>query len=51
MLFRSGRQQAKRPHYSKLSKDSIEANGFTRLPSWQDATRRYLAELKKEGEL
>lgn len=47
----AGRQQAKRPHYSKLSKDSIEANGFTRLPSWQDATRRYLAELKKEGEL
>lgn len=47
----AGRQQAKRPHYSKLSKDSIEANGFTRLPSWQDATRRYLVELKKEGEL
>lgn len=47
----AGRPQAKRPHYSKLSKDSIEDNGFTRLPSWQDATERYIAELKKEGEL
>lgn len=47
----AGRPQAKRPHYSKLSKDSIERNGFTGLPSWQDATKRYIDELKKEGEL
>lgn len=47
----AGKSQAKRPHYSKLSKDSIENNGFDRLPSWQDATRRYIDELKKEGEL
>lgn len=47
----AGHPQAKRPHYSKLSKDVIEKNGFTRLPSWQDATGRYIAELKKEGEL
>lgn len=47
----AGKPQAKRPHYSKLSKDGIERNGFTRLPSWQDATKRYIAELKKEGEL
>lgn len=47
----AGRPQAKRPHYSKLSKGSIEHNGFTRLPSWQDATKRYIDELKKEGEL
>lgn len=46
-----GRPQAKRPHYSKLSKDSIEENSFVRLPSWQDATQRYIAELKKEQEL
>lgn len=47
----AGRPQAKRPHYSKLSKKVIEKNGFTRLPSWQDATRRYIAELEKEGEI
>ena len=47
----AGRPQAKRPHYSKLSKKVLEENGFTRLPSWQDATRRYIAELEKEGEI
>lgn len=47
----AGRPQAKRPHYSKLSKACIENNGFRRLPSWQDATKRYVAELKQEGEL
>ncbi len=47
----AGRPQAKRPHYSKLSKKVIEKNGFTRLPSWQDAARRYIAELEKEGEI
>lgn len=47
----AGRSQAKRPHYSKLSKACIENNGFRRLPSWQDATKRYIAELKQEGEL
>lgn len=47
----AGHPQAKRPHYSKLNKDCIEQNGFVRLPSWQDATKRYIAELKKEGEL
>lgn len=47
----AGRPQAKRPHYSKLSKDCIENNGFMRLPNWQNAVERYIAELKKEGEL
>lgn len=47
----AGKPQAKRPHYSKLSKESIEQNGFERLPIWQDAVKRYIAELKKEGEL
>lgn len=47
----AGRPQVKRPHYSKLNKDCIERNGFRRLPSWQDATKRYIAELKQEGEL
>lgn len=47
----AGRPQAKRPHYSKLDKKKIEQNGFERLPSWQDAVKRYITELKKEGEL
>lgn len=47
----AGKPQAKRPKFSKLSKDCIEQNGFERLPSWQDATKRYIAELKKEGDL
>lgn len=47
----AGHPQAKRPHYSKLSKASIENNGFARLPNWQNAVERYIDELKKEGEL
>lgn len=47
----AGKPQAKRPKFSKLSKDSIEQNGFERLPAWQDAVKHYIAELKKEGEL
>lgn len=37
--------QAYRPRNSKLSKDKLEGNGFDRLPSWQDATKRYSEEL------
>lgn len=47
----AGHPQAKRPHYSRLGKDSIEKNGFDKLPTWQDATKRYIDELRKEGEL
>ncbi|MBQ8891811.1 MAG: dTDP-4-dehydrorhamnose reductase [Bacilli bacterium] len=44
--------QAYRPRNSKLSKDKLEANGFDRLPSWEDATNRYIKELnEKEGKL
>lgn len=34
--------KAKRPHNSRMSKDKLEANGFDRLPAWQDALNRYL---------
>ena len=34
--------KAKRPHNSRLNKDKLEANGFDRLPTWQDALNRYL---------
>ncbi len=37
---------AYRPRNSKLDKSKLEENGFERLPSWQDATKRYSKELK-----
>ena len=38
---------ARRPFNSRLSKKSLDEAGFNRLPTWQDAVKRYLAELKK----
>ena len=40
-------QKAYRPRNSKLSKKSLDENGFDRLPSWEDAVERYSKELKK----
>ena len=37
--------KAARPMNSRLSKDKLEENGFSRLPSWQSAVERYLQEL------
>lgn len=37
--------KAKRPMNSRISKDKLEQNGFTRLPAWQDAVARYLKEI------
>ena len=34
--------KAKRPNNSRMSKVKLEENGFERLPSWQDALKRYL---------
>lgn len=42
--------QADRPLNSRMSKRSLDEAGFKRLPSWQDATKRYIEELKKKGE-
>ena len=39
--------QAKRPYNSRMNKDKLDAMGFQRLPSWQDALGRYLKELEK----
>ena len=38
--------KAKRPFNSRMSKASLDAAGFQRMPSWQDALARYLKELK-----
>ena len=40
---------AKRPKNSRMSKDKLEANGFERLPAWQDALSRYLGALGKKA--
>ena len=37
---------ARRPFNSRLSKKSLDEAGFDRLPTWQNALERYLAELK-----
>ncbi|MBQ5952218.1 MAG: dTDP-4-dehydrorhamnose reductase [Lachnospiraceae bacterium] len=37
---------AKRPHNSRMSKEKLTANGFDRLPPWQDALGRFLEELE-----
>lgn len=34
--------KAKRPYNSRMNKDKLDANGFKRLPVWQDALARYL---------
>ena len=41
----TGSKQAYRPRNSKLSKASLDAAGFERLPSWENATERYCEEL------
>ncbi len=39
-----GLSKAVRPHNSRLDKSKLTENGFTPLPLWQDAVRRYLLE-------
>lgn len=39
--------KAKRPSNSRMNKDKLDANGFERLPSWQDALKRYIAALNE----
>lgn len=36
---------ATRPHNSRLSKDCLAENGFSRLPDWKDALLRYAEEV------
>lgn len=37
--------KAKRPHNSRMSQNEVVKNGFTPLPTWQDALSRYLKEI------
>lgn len=38
--------KAKRPSNSRMNKDKLTENGFSKLPPWQDALERYLKELQ-----
>lgn len=40
-----GASKAARPFNSRLDKSKLAENGFTPLPSWQDALERYLGEI------
>lgn len=42
-----GISKAARPFNSRLDKDKLKENGFTPLPTWQDALSRYLKEIEK----
>lgn len=42
--------KAKRPSNSRMSKEKLIANGFRKLPSWQDATARYVKLLMEQQE-
>ena len=44
-----GVSKAKRPFNSRLDKSKLVENGFTQLPTWQDAVSRYLKELDIES--
>lgn len=44
-----GLSKARRPFNSRLDKSKLVASGFTPLPSWQDALKRYLAELNENA--
>ena len=41
-----GISKAKRPFNSRLDKSKLIENGFTPLPTWQDALHRYLREIE-----
>ena len=41
-----GLSKAARPYNSRLSKEKLVRNGFTPLPDWKDALKRYLEEAK-----
>jgi len=42
-----GLSKAARPFNSRLDKTKLAENGFTPLPTWQDALRRYLKEIEE----
>ena len=43
-----GESIAKRPYNSRLDKSKLIQNGFTPLPTWNDAVERYIGELNEK---
>ncbi len=43
--------KAARPSNSRMSKKQLDRNGFDRLPTWEDALKRYLAEISLQDQL
>ena len=41
----AGKTVAKRPFNSRLDKSKLIENGFTPLPTWQDATKRFISSM------
>ncbi|MCI8691494.1 MAG: dTDP-4-dehydrorhamnose reductase [Lachnospiraceae bacterium] len=41
--------KAKRPANSRMDNGRLEESGFERLPSWQDALKRYVTQLREEN--
>ena len=39
--------KAPRPHNSRMDTSKLIKNGFSDLPDWEDALRRYLKELSE----
>lgn len=39
--------KAKRPSNSRMDKSKLDANGFKRMPAWQDALKRYLEVIRQ----
>ena len=48
ILTKDYKTTATRPLNSRLSKDRLDEEGLDRLPSWQDATKRFCRALRKE---
>ena len=46
--FEYGLSKAKRPFNSRLDKSKLREMGFTPLPPWQDALKRYLKETEND---
>ena len=51
ILTKDYKTTATRPLNSKMDKAKLLEDGFYKLPTWQDATKRYLEELNKEKEV
>lgn len=43
--------KAKRPFNSRMSKNKLDENGFSRLPGWHDALKRYIDELRDNEQI